>query len=380
MRAQADRRRGGGSASGALEALVFLAFVGVGAAYIVWAKLSGLPPAAVTMLPVAVMVAYAASVLFIRPMRVGEDHGGDNVYYMGFLFTLTSLSVSLWQFDADGAAEEIVRNFGIAVASTIAGIALRIFMNQLRREAGVVERSARMDLADAARRVRRELDATVLEIGHFRRGTQQAAAESWTAVREEVSDTARGVVEDLRAATVPISRAARRSSGEIRGLAANIEALNVAMEGFTRRLDAAIDPGRMVDERITPVVAPLADMIERLGEKLDAHADRLAAVAETLAAFERRLAAARPPARSGREPVDPEPGNLSGVTAHSDGPQEGAPHAVAALEADDLGSAPSVPGGHEAAVADAGSRESRREPGAPGSAGPVLRPVREVLP
>ena len=78
---------------------------------------------------------------------------------MGFLFTLTSLAVSLYQFSAAGSAEQIVQNFGIAIASTIAGITLRILFNQMRRDPVEVEATARMELAEASRRVKRELES-----------------------------------------------------------------------------------------------------------------------------------------------------------------------------------------------------------------------------
>jgi hypothetical protein len=46
-------------------------------------------------------------------------------------------------FSAARAAEEIVRNFGIAITSTVVGIALRVLFNQMRRDPLEVERTAR---------------------------------------------------------------------------------------------------------------------------------------------------------------------------------------------------------------------------------------------
>src|ERR1700675_1875280 len=108
------------------------------------------------------MIGYAV-LLGARVFRLRDDQSGDNLYYMGFLFTLTSLAVSLYQFSSDGSAEQIVQNFGIAIGSTIAGITLRIFFNQMRRDPVEVEHTARLELANASRRLRRELDSTVIE-------------------------------------------------------------------------------------------------------------------------------------------------------------------------------------------------------------------------
>ena len=160
-----------------MSAVVFIGIVLAGCAYIVLAKLDGIEQAYVTFVPVATMLGYAALITLARGLRLRDDQSGDNLYYMGFLFTLTSLGVSLYQFSASRAAEEIVQNFGIAIASTIAGIGLRVVFNQMRRDPIEVERMMRLELAEAARRVRRELDSSVVEFGYFRRTAQQSAAE-----------------------------------------------------------------------------------------------------------------------------------------------------------------------------------------------------------
>src|SRR5258708_10818374 len=119
------------------------------------------------------MLAYALLITLARSIRLRDDQSGDNLYYMGFLFTLTSLGVSLYQFSATRAAEEIVQNFGIAIGSTIAGIGLRVIFNQMRRDPIEVERTMRLELAAAARPVRREIDSSVIEFGYHRPSAQQ---------------------------------------------------------------------------------------------------------------------------------------------------------------------------------------------------------------
>ena len=121
-----------------------------------------------------------------RLFRLRDDQSGDNLYYMGFLFTLTSLAVSLYQFSAAGSAEQIVQNFGIAIASTIAGITLRIMFNQMRRDPVETEAASRLELAEASRRVKRELESSILEFSYFRRMTQQSIADALDEVRESI--------------------------------------------------------------------------------------------------------------------------------------------------------------------------------------------------
>src|ERR1700749_1613977 len=196
-----------------IGALVFMLFVAAGSAYIIAAKLGGVNRVYVTLVPVAIMLGYAFLIWTARSLRLRDDQAGDNLYYMGFLFTLTSLGVSLYQFNADHAAEDIVQNFGIAIGSTITGIALRVIFNQMRRDPIEVERMMRLELADAARRVRRELDATVVEFGYIRRGAQQAAADAFRDIAEkfdEIVGKFQGTLEDITAKlATPLEAASR---------------------------------------------------------------------------------------------------------------------------------------------------------------------------
>jgi archaellum component FlaC len=167
-------------------AVLFLAFVLIGAAYIVWAKLASVPAVQVTVIPLGLMVLYALALGLARYVRLRDDQAGDNLYYLGFLYTLTSLGVSLWQFSVDEGAQGIVTNFGIAISSTILGVALRVVFNQMRQDPVEVERTARLELADAARKVKQELDGSTFEFASFRRETQQMLEEGLAEAGEHV--------------------------------------------------------------------------------------------------------------------------------------------------------------------------------------------------
>ena len=214
--------------STAASASVFLFFVAVGCAYILIAKLAGIDPFYVTFVPVGIMLGYALLIYSARALRLRDDQSGDNLYYMGFLFTLTSLGVSLYQFTASRAAEEIVQNFGIAIGSTITGIGLRVIFNQMRRDPVEVERIMRLELAEAARRVRRELDSTVVEFGYYRRSAQQAAADSFQHVTEKFDEVVGRFLDSLKEITAkltePIEAASRHSEDVIAAAAKNIGA------------------------------------------------------------------------------------------------------------------------------------------------------------
>ena len=79
-------------APGFLSGFLFFAVVSIGCAYIVFSKLQAFAAVYVTLIPVCIMVIYALLLGLTRLFRLRDDQSGDNLYYMGFLFTLTRVS------------------------------------------------------------------------------------------------------------------------------------------------------------------------------------------------------------------------------------------------------------------------------------------------
>jgi ElaB/YqjD/DUF883 family membrane-anchored ribosome-binding protein len=250
--------------SGLVGGLLFFAVVFVGAGYIVFSKLHGFSALYATLIPVLIMIAYAFLLALARLFRLRDDQSGDNLYYMGFLFTLTSLAVSLYQyqFSSAGSAEQIVQNFGVAIASTIAGITLRIFFNQMRREPVEVEHTARLELADASRKVRRELESTVLEFGYFRRATQQSIADSVEEVNTLLKDAKDRIIDRLDEFATefnkPLQDASRKSGETIEQLNTRISTtLEVAAKQFS-------DETAQLSKSTATIIASIKRVVSKL--------------------------------------------------------------------------------------------------------------------
>ena len=116
----------------------FVAFLGGGTG-VWWVK------TAVTNAWFAAMVAagvvLALTIYYVLNDEDAPEEEGDNVYYLGLLFTLVSLMFSLVELfgadtDAVRSAENIrdlLKNFGIALTSTVVGIAGRIAVQNWQR-------------------------------------------------------------------------------------------------------------------------------------------------------------------------------------------------------------------------------------------------------
>jgi hypothetical protein len=271
-----------------LSGLLFFAVVMSGAGYIVFSKLHGFSALQVTLVPVLIMIAYASALGLARLFRLRDDQSGDNLYYMGFLFTLTSLAVSLYQFSSEGSAEQIVQNFGIAIGSTIAGITLRIFFNQMRRDPVEVEHTARLELAAASRKVRRELESTVIEFGSFRRATQQSladAVEEIDAMLKEAKDRVVGQLEGFALdANKPLQDASRQSGDAIEHLNArqladdgarlssSTAAIVNSIDSVVSKLAALQTPEHMIEVKLTPAIAGLTRVVSTFSKNAEVQA------------------------------------------------------------------------------------------------------------
>ena len=305
MTSRAERASGGLSAarSTSASAVVFAFFLAVGAAYIVAAKSLGVSAFWATLIPLLIISTYAVVLGFSRFLRLRDDQAGDNLYYLGFLYTLTSLGVSLWQFSTSGGAETIVTNFGVAVSSTILGVALRVIFGQMRQDPLEVERSARLELAEAARRVRQELDATVLELSSFRRATQQSLAEGMLETKKQidlVAHTVVGALKDLSERSAAPFEGASKQAGEALAkltstlasgleqnagkldqetshLASTAKEMTEAIKGIEGQIKSMKMPDGIIEIKLQPTIRGMTKALKDLSERLGTQVDHLQA-------------------------------------------------------------------------------------------------------
>ncbi len=180
------------------KALLLLAFlVGVFGGLAI--KLLHVHPFVAAAFAAVVLVLYATLTFFTTHLQLEPEVIGDNCYYLGFLFTLTSLSITLYFVVQAGMAEraalipEVISGFGIALSSTIVGVFLRVLMMQFRVDIVSRERETRLELDDAARRLRAELNGAIARMKDFTVESVQQASEREAKLR----DATRIVVDEM---------------------------------------------------------------------------------------------------------------------------------------------------------------------------------------
>lgn len=116
------------------------------------------------LIAILLLAGYAISSYRLSIFKLSAEKIGDNSYYLGFLFTLISLSNALYLFTDSLDQNQIVSDFGIALASTIAGILLRIIFNQMKLEPDQIEDKVKETLTEAGIRLSGELENVINEV------------------------------------------------------------------------------------------------------------------------------------------------------------------------------------------------------------------------
>lgn len=244
---------------------------------------------------VAVLLVYAIVGWRIAHYRRNPDRLGENCYYLGFLYTLASLSAALMEFqyapgDRVAVIERIVSDFGVAIFSTIAGIAARVALMQIRRDADDADDELRNDFAAISARLRDSLRASVDDAEAFRARMRDTLAREMEAVVRENADALRSIRAETATLVAGIEELARRLSAAevpqdllVRQFDALQERVGAIADGFGRAAEA--DGQR--NEAAAKLVRELASAQERIANA--APYEQALASAEALGAAVERI-------------------------------------------------------------------------------------------
>ena len=187
----------------------FLTALGTGVLAILLSRwlVSGLAGAVVAVVA-AITAITVLGIYYWKQADVDSNQAGDDLYYLGLLFTLVSLSIALWQLfvwnpgdELEARTHGLIGNFGIALFSTVAGIVGRILLQDRSREppreeavdedpttgqeepvprTGLGDEAAYAEFAESMRALRDELREARNAFSHFTRMTLTQADQTKT--------------------------------------------------------------------------------------------------------------------------------------------------------------------------------------------------------
>ena len=219
----------------------------------------------------------------------GRDRGsaGDDLYYLGLLFTLCSMSHTLIELvvDADDAParfQQLIGSFGIALVSTIAGILGRILL-----QSGTA--------ADPPPQSEQQPKPTGEAAGR-----SVAAAEEIAKANQDVAQEMLSLRRDLREASNAFVHFTRTTLAHGESVKAHAERM---IEDFNSRIDAAALQGvHSSSGAWQQAAAHMAEATERLLRRIDEHT--ASATGRTDAAWQELAARCAATAEAARARLD----------------------------------------------------------------------------
>lgn len=242
-----------------------------------------------------VLIAWPAFILviYLLAMRIANERAvyeiiGDNCYYLGFVFTLVSLAVTLYLLHPSGGADasgdvpirQVISGFGVALSSTIVGIVLRVLMLRMAPDATQKDSEARRDLDLAVRDFRVHLRRSVEQLKHSSIETAQILAEQRDATRKALADGAEEHRQTLKSGAVALAETAEAMKARF---SEHQNALREAVDGMIETLserqgeiqEALTDGTKEHRQALKSSAAALADSAEAVKAQFSEHLDTL---------------------------------------------------------------------------------------------------------
>lgn len=194
----------------------------------------------------SVILIYAVLTYQTQSARLEPDQIGDNAYYLGFVLTLCSLAYTLYELGGQETESDFIKDviagFGVALSSTIIGVAVRVFMQQFRLDLTARDQEARLAINEAMRAFRNEIVDSIRGLKLFGAEIRQSLDEHHKSANKADQERLEAAMSTMLAGfetslgkMVDDTHTANREIAERAG--ENIEALQSVMTGALQQID-----------------------------------------------------------------------------------------------------------------------------------------------
>lgn len=139
------------------------------------------------VMPLLVMIGYIVLGLKRQDRDVTDEKFADSCYYLGFIFTITSIVFSLFDLPNIGERiQDIAVRFGAAMVSTVLGLAVRVYLVSFRPDSSDALKNSEDAVLEAAHRFREQLVMAYEKLGDFQSQVTAATQTSVESVKLQV--------------------------------------------------------------------------------------------------------------------------------------------------------------------------------------------------
>ena len=197
-----------------------------------------------TLILFGLMMTYLFGIMFLNKKFntfVRDEQMGDSFYYLGFLYTLTALAISLFTIDEN--FNDLLKNFGIAITTTLVGLIGRIVMSQFRESLDEMKEKAEAQISESARKLNTQLIASIdilkNQSENISKNTDQALKDSSSSLRRFMEENSKILQESTAKSKDVIDEFNARAS-EITSKISRINIPTGKFEKFQESVDGIV--------------------------------------------------------------------------------------------------------------------------------------------
>jgi methyl-accepting chemotaxis protein len=202
--------------------VAFLTFFAIGSFFIVLSgfiadRLVG-PFFLGLLVPIGLMLVYWAVGSRAPAVRLKKESFADSIYYLGFLFTLVSLGSALFYLSGEEKTlSVVVSKFGLALATTILGLAIRVSEVSFSRSFGESKEAAQEKLSLAVDRFTNDLEMTCDKMEILLSSMAESVETAGALASQTTEESSEKISKTLAESVELIEDTIRESTGKISG-------------------------------------------------------------------------------------------------------------------------------------------------------------------
>jgi hypothetical protein len=149
-------------------------------------------------LPLALMATYIIVGLKRHDSDVSDEKFADTCYYLGFIFTITSIIFSLFDLPNIGdRIQDIAVRFGAAMVSTVLGLSVRVYLVSFKKDVVDAIHDAEDAVLDASRRLTEQLTMALEKLHGFEVQVDAATSSSVERVNLQIENLSKNHADKL---------------------------------------------------------------------------------------------------------------------------------------------------------------------------------------
>lgn len=166
--------------------------------------------------PLGIMLAYILIGLRRKDSEVSDEKFADTCYYLGFIFTISSIIFSLFDLPQIGTKlSEIAVRFGAAMVSTVFGLVVRVYLVSFRRDIADAVEAAEVSVIDAANKFRDQLMLVVEQLQDFEHKVDEAARSTVHRVETQIEAVSKNHTDKLDSLFATLHQNTRQTHNDV---------------------------------------------------------------------------------------------------------------------------------------------------------------------